>query len=171
MWESGLGEFTGEFRVMNIFLSQIALMDKAEELAIHQLNQKGEDWFESSEVVAKQAKLFHKRRNNALQNIAALLRRCKAGDMDPFVMKGSWGGAIGYPQFIPASLKFAVDGDNDGVIDLHTWPDAVMSVANYLAEHGYSSNRWRAIFRYNPNKTYVAGVMKYAKAIKRKSLR
>jgi membrane-bound lytic murein transglycosylase B len=52
---------------------------------------------------------------------------------------GSYAGAIGLPQFMPGSiLRFAVDGDLDGKIDLrHSPEDAIASVANFLKEHGW----------------------------------
>jgi membrane-bound lytic murein transglycosylase B len=58
---------------------------------------------------------------------------------DPLALKGSFAGAVGLPQFMPGSqLKFAVDFDQDGRIDLiASGADAVGSVANYLASHGW----------------------------------
>ena len=54
-------------------------------------------------------------------------------------MKGSYAGAMGYGQFIPSSYRnYAVDFDNDGLRDI--WAnkaDAIGSVANYFAEHGW----------------------------------
>jgi membrane-bound lytic murein transglycosylase B len=52
---------------------------------------------------------------------------------------GSYAGAIGLPQFMPGSiLRFAVDGDLDGKIDLRNSPeDAIASVANFLKVHGW----------------------------------
>jgi membrane-bound lytic murein transglycosylase B len=52
---------------------------------------------------------------------------------------GSYAGAIGAPQFMPSNYrKLAVDGDGNGKRDLWTsWPDIVMSVANYLKSHGW----------------------------------
>lgn len=57
--------------------------------------------------------------------------------------KGSYAGAMGYPQFMPSSYRnFAVDYDGDGVIDLINNPvDAIGSVANYLRLHGWRSGQ------------------------------
>ncbi len=57
--------------------------------------------------------------------------------LDPLVVKGSYAGAIGVPQFMPSSYRrFAVDFDNDGKADLiNSVADAIGSVANYLGEH------------------------------------
>jgi len=51
----------------------------------------------------------------------------------------SYAGAIGLPQFMPGSiLRFAVDGDGDGRIDLRQSPkDAIASVANFMRKHGW----------------------------------
>ena len=59
--------------------------------------------------------------------------------MDVAELKGSYAGAMGYGQFIAGSYRaYAVDGDNDGKIDIWTnKPDAVASVANYFARHGW----------------------------------
>lgn len=51
----------------------------------------------------------------------------------------SFAGAIGMPQFMPTSLlKYSVDGDKDGLIDLRNSPsDAMASIANFLLVHGW----------------------------------
>lgn len=71
-----------------------------------------------------------------LENYLLLARETGA---DVFSARGSYAGAIGIPQFMPGSyLKFAVDFDGDGIIDLTANPaDAVGSVANFLKQHGW----------------------------------
>jgi len=50
----------------------------------------------------------------------------------------SYAGAIGIPQFMPDNLKpYAVDWNNDGRVDLMDPEDAVGSVSNFLAQHGW----------------------------------
>lgn len=55
------------------------------------------------------------------------------------VPKGSFAGAMGLGQFIPSSYrKYAIDFDGDGKRDIWNNPtDAIGSVANYLAKHGW----------------------------------
>ena len=61
--------------------------------------------------------------------------------IDPFSLLGSYAGAIGWPQFMPGSIrKFAVDFDGDGKIDLrNSQVDAIGSVANFLVQHGWKA--------------------------------
>ena len=52
---------------------------------------------------------------------------------------GSYAGAMGYGQFTPSSFReYAVDFDGDGLRDIwNDKADAIGSVANYLARHGW----------------------------------
>ncbi|NEX60601.1 lytic murein transglycosylase B [Noviherbaspirillum galbum] len=65
----------------------------------------------------------------------------REANLDPFSLLGSYAGAIGWPQFMPGSIrKFAVDFDGDGRVDLRGSPvDAIGSVANFLVQHGWKS--------------------------------
>ncbi|SFC44377.1 membrane-bound lytic murein transglycosylase B [Polaromonas sp. OV174] len=58
---------------------------------------------------------------------------------DPFELKGSYAGAMGMPQFMPSSwVKYAVDFDGDGKVDLWNSPaDVIGSVANYFKAYGW----------------------------------
>lgn len=73
-----------------------------------------------------------------LENTLLLARQ--AG-IDPFALIGSYAGAIGLPQFMPGSiLKYAVDFDSDGRIDLRNSPaDAIGSIANFLLQSGWKA--------------------------------
>ena len=57
----------------------------------------------------------------------------------PLRMKGSYAGAMGWPQFMPGSwAQFAVDFDGDGRIDLYNSPaDVIGSVANYFKAYNW----------------------------------
>ncbi|QGZ41711.1 membrane-bound lytic murein transglycosylase B [Pseudoduganella flava] len=69
---------------------------------------------------------------------ATLLYARQAG-IDPLSLQGSFAGAVGMPQFMPSNiLKYAVDFDGDGRIDLrNSAADAIGSVAAFLVGHGW----------------------------------
>lgn len=54
-------------------------------------------------------------------------------------LRGSWAGAMGYPQFMPTVvLRLRADGDGDGFADIwRSEPDAFASIANYLRDAGW----------------------------------
>lgn len=62
---------------------------------------------------------------------------------DPLTLKGSYAGAMGMPQFISSSYRhYAIDFDGDNIIDIWNNPDdAIGSVANYFAKHGWQKGQ------------------------------
>jgi len=64
---------------------------------------------------------------------------CRKESLDPTLPLGSYAGAMGLPQFMPSSvLKYGIDFDGDGHVDLHaSAADVIGSVANYLAAFGW----------------------------------
>jgi len=60
-------------------------------------------------------------------------------------LQGSWAGAMGHMQFMPSAfLQYAVDGDNDGIVDIwQSEVDALTTAANYLNKIGWQQKeRW-----------------------------
>lgn len=58
-------------------------------------------------------------------------------------MSGSYAGAMGQPQFMPSAyLRFAADGDGDGVPDIwHSRADVFASIAKFLHHFGWQRGR------------------------------
>ena len=73
---------------------------------------------------------------NELEELLVLVRR---EGVRADSIRGSYAGAIGWPQFLPSSInRHAVDFDGDGHIDLQrSVSDAIGSVAHYLQVHGW----------------------------------
>lgn len=73
-----------------------------------------------------------------LENYLLLARE---NGFDPLILKGSYAGAMGIPQFMPSSQRrYAVDFDGDGKVDLtRSVEDAIGSVASFLAQHGWEA--------------------------------
>ncbi|MBY6047553.1 lytic murein transglycosylase [Vannielia litorea] len=74
-----------------------------------------------------------------LPHAIAALRMIDRGIMSPGAI-GAKHGELGHTQFLPGNaLKYGVDGNGDGRLDLNNQSDALASTANYLRAKG-----WRA---------------------------
>jgi membrane-bound lytic murein transglycosylase B len=75
------------------------------------------------------------------RELEALLLLARETQRNPIVFTGSYAGALGMPQFLPSSIrKWGVDFDGDGQVDLAaSSADAIGSVANFLASHGWET--------------------------------
>jgi membrane-bound lytic murein transglycosylase B len=74
--------------------------------------------------------------------LAQLLVLAKQMGREPASYKGSYAGAMGWPQFMPSSWrKHAIDFDGDGKIDLwQSQTDMIGSIANYFKAYGYKTS-------------------------------
>jgi membrane-bound lytic murein transglycosylase B len=120
------------------------------------------------------ATLPNRRSEWAEEELIHLLVMCRDLGKDPLAVKGSWAGAFGLCQFVPSSfVVYAIDGDDDGGVDLFNFFDAMASIANYLKASGWQNNdkagKKKAIYAYNHCESYVKAVLAYAKAINSKS--
>lgn len=159
-WESKLGTITGDYLAFNALASQAFFVEDASAVALASIDEKKllDD--------AKQKKRVATIRERGRKNLVALIRQCKARGIDALEVKGSWAGALGFPQFMPASLQWADDGDGDGKIDLFSFDDAIFSIGRYLSEHGFKKDRRKAVWDYNHEDAYVQGVLAYADALR-----
>jgi membrane-bound lytic murein transglycosylase B len=73
-----------------------------------------------------------------LEQFLSLSRRT---GVDPQTPRGSYAGAMGWPQFMPSSwAKYAIDFDGDARIDLfNSQADVIGSVANYFKAFGWQT--------------------------------
>ncbi|MDG2090486.1 MAG: lytic murein transglycosylase [Gammaproteobacteria bacterium] len=89
---------------------------------------------------------YDPRRSNFFRNeLITALKILDAGHISVADMSGSWAGAMGQCQFMPSTFdRYAVDGDNDGRIDIwNSLPDIFASAANFLSESGWRPDeRW-----------------------------
>ncbi|WP_049597708.1 lytic murein transglycosylase [Yersinia nurmii] len=95
------------------------------------------------DVISALATLAFEGRREAFftKELMAALNIIQQGHVGNQKLKGSWAGAMGQSQFMPSSfLNYAVDGDDDGKIDIWTNVDDVFaSTANYLAKEGWKT--------------------------------
>lgn len=82
---------------------------------------------------------YPKRSKFFTKELEHYLLLCAEQGIDPSKPLGSYAGAMGYGQFMPSSYReYAVDFDGDGKVDIwNNKTDAIGSVANYLARHGW----------------------------------
>ncbi len=84
-------------------------------------------------------KNFERRKSFFIRELKNFLVFTDQQELNPLLLKGSYAGAMGLGQFMPSSYRaYAVDFDDDGQVDI--WKniaDAIGSIANYLARHGW----------------------------------
>jgi membrane-bound lytic murein transglycosylase B len=81
---------------------------------------------------------YDRRRDYFRDELENFLLMSRDEGMDPGKPVGSFAGAMGLGQFMPSSfLQWAVDFNGDGRRDLWNAEDAIGSIANYLAQHGW----------------------------------
>ena len=85
---------------------------------------------------------FDNRRSKFFTNeLIIILRLIDSGIVDRDVLYGSWAGAFGNFQFMPSTIKnYALDYNNDDLIDLKSTEDSFASAANYILKLGWKKN-------------------------------
>lgn len=86
---------------------------------------------------------FGRRQDYFRGEFFAALRILQRGDIAPERLYGSWAGAFGHTQFMPATYeRLAVDFDGDGRRDLvDNSADALASTANFLRRGGWQTGQ------------------------------
>ena len=82
---------------------------------------------------------FDKRRSEFFTNeLLTILRLIDNEIVDPNILYGSWAGAFGNFQFMPSTIeKYAIDYNNNNLIELKNNHDSFASAANYLNKMGW----------------------------------
>ena len=85
---------------------------------------------------------FDKRRSEFFTNeLIIILKLIDSGDVNSEVLYGSWAGAFGNFQFMPSTIKnYALDYNNDDLIDLKSTKDSFASAANYIKKLGWKKD-------------------------------
>ncbi len=108
----------------------------------------------------------------AYQELKALILHARGTQLNPLGIPGSIYGAIGICQFMPTNvLRYGVDGDRDGRVDLFSPQDAIPSIANYLVGHGWKpglgyDEQRAVIYAYNHSDLYSLAVMTIAEKLR-----
>lgn len=108
----------------------------------------------------------------AREELLALLVMNQKESIDVCALKGSYAGAFGIPQFLPTSyLNWAYSGEENQSPNLFYMPHAIMSVANFLKEHGWKTalteeEKRAVLWHYNRSTAYVDTVLAVAAQLK-----
>ena len=86
---------------------------------------------------------FDERRSEFFTNeLITILQLVEAGIIDHNILFGSWAGAFGNFQFMPSTIKkYALDYDENGMIELKSIKDSYASAANYLNKIGWKKDQ------------------------------
>ncbi|MDE7242273.1 lytic murein transglycosylase [Desulfovibrio sp.] len=109
--------------------------------------------------------ILHKRADWAYGETRALVEHMLRDHIPPERLPGSIYGAVGLCQFMPSNIStYGADGDGDGRVDLFTAPDAIASLAHYLARHGWKAGLSRErqhslLMTYNHSRTYANTIL------------
>jgi len=104
----------------------------------------------------------------AYKELKALLVYAKAAGFDPASIPSSVYGAIGLCQFMPTNaVRYGVDLDGDGRVDLFSAADALLSTARFLKANGWRADLPRegqlaVLYRYNHSHAYTRTIMAVA---------
>ena len=86
---------------------------------------------------------FDKRRSEFFTNeLITILHLVESKKIDHSILYGSWAGAFGNFQFMPSTIeRYAIDYDNNNIIELKTTKDSFASAANYINKIGWLKNQ------------------------------
>ncbi len=85
---------------------------------------------------------YDKRRSEFFSNeLITILRLIDQNKVDKDILFGSWAGAFGNFQFMPTTISnYAIDYNNNSIIELKEADDSFASAANYLNKIGWKKN-------------------------------
>ncbi len=86
---------------------------------------------------------YDKRRSEFFtKELITILQLVESKKIDPTILYGSWAGAFGYFQFMPSTIeKYALDYDENNIIELKSTKDSFASAANYINKIGWKKNQ------------------------------
>lgn len=108
---------------------------------------------------------LRKRSQWAYLEVQALIKHMIRDKIPPSRLPSSIYGAVGLCQFMPSNISaYGADGDGDGAVDLFNPPDAIASLACYLAKHGWKAGidraqRHKLLMTYNHSQVYANTIL------------
>ena len=86
---------------------------------------------------------FDKRRSEFFtKELITILKLIDKKKISHDILYGSWAGAFGYFQFMPSTMeRYAIDYDQNDIIELKSTEDSFASAANYINQIGWKKNQ------------------------------
>ena len=83
-----------------------------------------------------------RRRDFFTNELITILQLVEKGTIDHKILFGSWAGAFGNFQFMPTTIeRYAIDYDENNIIELKSTKDSFASAANYINKIGWKKNQ------------------------------
>ncbi len=138
---------------INIYKKNKILIDKVEQsfgvekellLALMGIETNYGAYVGKMDIISSLATLsYDKRRSDFFTNeLITVLNLVEKEIIDHKILFGSWAGAFGFFQFMPSTInKYAIDFNNNNLIELKKNDDAFASAANYLNKIGWKNKQ------------------------------
>ena len=158
--ETSLGENLGRSPVLSVFASLLLESSLHRDAFTRQLdgNDRKDHYLKRLDDKAAWAR----------EQLGALMTMNQKNSIDVCGLRGSYAGAFGIAQFLPTSyLNWAKSETDERPPNLFYIPDAIISVANFLKEHGWQpgltdEEKRAVIWHYNRSSVYVDTVLAVA---------
>ena len=138
---------------INIYKKNKMLIDKVEQLfdvekelllALMGIETNYGTYVGKMDIISSLATLsYDKRRSDFFtKELITVLNLVEKEIIDHKILFGSWAGAFGFFQFMPSTInKYAIDFNNNNLIELKKNDDAFASAANYLNKIGWKNKQ------------------------------
>ena len=139
---SGLNYYQNNMEIINLIDKNFNI-EKELLLALMGIETNFGSYLGKMDIISSLSTLsFDKRRSKFFTNeLLTVLKLIDQGIVDPNILYGSWAGAFGNFQFMPSTIeKYAIDYNNNNLIELKNNPDSFASAANYLNKMGWKKN-------------------------------
>ena len=134
--ETQCGDFTGKSLIINR-LARMASLNNPRNIEKNLKRLRETDPSITHEQLEKRADYLD---SIFFPEVAALIRLDEQGKVKIFSLYGSYAGAFGLSQFLPSTfIRYAVDGNRDGIVDLMTIDDAIWSISHFLSAEGWET--------------------------------
>tara|TARA_B100000674_G_scaffold489749_1_gene504270 strand:+ start:36 stop:1028 length:993 start_codon:yes stop_codon:yes gene_type:complete len=140
--KSGLNYYQNNMEIINLIDKNFNI-EKELLLALMGIETNFGNYLGKMDIISSLSTLsFDKRRSEFFTNeLLTVLKLIDQGIVDPNILYGSWAGAFGNFQFMPSTIeKYAIDYNNNNLIELKTNSDSFASAANYLNKMGWKKN-------------------------------